>query len=357
VRVAHCSPGWRSQLPPVQVVVPAPARPHLSPATDALAALDTGDSQIASVIQKLRRVQGKPIAILLAGESGVGKERFARAIHASGPRGDAPYVALNCAALPENLIEAELFGYAPGAFTGAHKEGSPGRLREADGGTLFLDEIGDMPLALQARLLRVLQEREVTPLGGGATVKVDFALICASHRNLRQEVEAGRFRSDLYYRINGLPLTLPALRERSDLATTVQRLLHAAAPDRPLRLTPDVLSAFLAYRWPGNLRQLASALQTAVALLDEDEHVIAWPHLPDDLRDEIEADTRLSERRHALRDAADEDTLKSLAFSVIEKTLTACRGNISAAARRLGISRNTLYRRLEEARRQGDEQP
>ncbi len=351
----------RLEIDPAPLHLTTPRRDDSAPAAatppDALAALDSGDLQISAVVSKLRRVLGKPISILLAGESGVGKERFARAIHASGPRRDAPYVALNCAALPENLIEAELFGYAPGAFTGARKEGSPGRLREADGGTLFLDEIGDMPLALQARLLRVLQEREVTPLGGGATVKVDFALICASHRNLRQDVEAGRFRSDLYYRINGLPLTLPALRERSDLAATVQRVLHATAPDRPLRLTPDVLAAFLAYRWPGNLRQLASALQTATALLDDDEHVIAWHHLPDDLRDEIEADARLSERRTTLRDAADEDTLKSLAFSVIEKTLTACRGNISAAARRLGISRNTLYRRLEEARRQGDAQP
>ena len=351
----------RLEIDPAPLHPTTPRRDDSAPAattpTDALAALDSGDLQISAVVSKLRRVLGKPISILLAGESGVGKERFARAIHASGPRRDKPYIALNCAALPENLIEAELFGYAPGAFTGARKEGSPGRLREADGGTLFLDEIGDMPLALQARLLRALQEREVTPLGGGATVKVDFALICASNRNLRQDVEGGRFRSDLYYRINGLPLTLPALRERSDLAATVQRVLHAAAPDRPLRLTPDVLAAFLAYRWPGNLRQLASALQTATALLDDDEHVIAWHHLPDDLRDEIEADARLSERRTTLRDAADEDTLKSQAFSVIEKTLTACRGNISAAARRLGISRNTLYRRLEEARRQGDAQP
>ncbi|MGI9134159.1 MAG: sigma-54-dependent Fis family transcriptional regulator, partial [Rhodoferax sp.] len=164
-------------------------------AEDTLAQLDTGDLRWRNASNKVRMVLGKPIAVLIQGESGVGKELFARAAHNASPRAGRPFVAINCAAVPENLIEAELFGYAHGAFTGARRQGSPGRLREAHGGTLFLDEIGDMPLALQARLLRVLQEREVTPLGGGQPVAVDFALICASHRKLREEVERGRFRS------------------------------------------------------------------------------------------------------------------------------------------------------------------
>uniref|UniRef100_UPI001379C927 sigma 54-interacting transcriptional regulator n=1 Tax=Escherichia coli TaxID=562 RepID=UPI001379C927 len=144
------------------------------------------------------------------------KEVFARALHASGPRRDAPFVAINCAAIPENLIESELFGHVAGAFTGARKEGHLGRLREAHGGTLFLDELGDMPLVLQTRLLRVLQERSVTPVGASKAVPVDFALVCATHNQLMQAAEQGRFRQDLYYRINGLTVQLPALRERSD---------------------------------------------------------------------------------------------------------------------------------------------
>jgi transcriptional regulator of acetoin/glycerol metabolism len=180
--------------------------------TDALSALNTGCARVRSAIDKARKILDKPIPVLLQGESGVGKEVFARAMHDSGPRHNQPFVAVDCSALPENLVEAELFGYLPGAFTGARRGGSPGRIREAHGGTLFLDEIGDMPLAMQSRLLRVLQERQITPLGGGKAVFVDFMLICATHRDLKIEMEAGRFRADLYYRINGLGLKLPALR-------------------------------------------------------------------------------------------------------------------------------------------------
>ena len=226
------------------------ARDHARPAaTDALAALDTGDGAMQAVIGRARRVIDKPIALLLQGESGVGKELFARACHRSSPRRDQPFIAVNCAALPETLIEAELFGYRPGAFTGAGRDGAPGRIREAHGGTLFLDEIGDMPLAMQARLLRVLQERQVTPLGGGKPVAVDFQLICASHRRLREEVDARRFREDLFYRINGLALPLPPLRERSDLSALVAAMLRDLAPGRELQLAPDVAAAFVRYRW------------------------------------------------------------------------------------------------------------
>ncbi|MEY8879359.1 MAG: sigma-54-dependent Fis family transcriptional regulator, partial [Leptothrix sp. (in: b-proteobacteria)] len=318
-------------------------------AVDALAALDTGDATLQAAITRARRVQGKPIGLLLQGESGVGKEVFARAVHASGPRRSGPFVAVNCAALPETLIEAELFGYSPGAYTGARREGAPGRIREAQGGTLFLDEIGDMPLAMQGRLLRVLQERQVVPLGGGKPVAVDFALICATHRRLRDEIQTGRFREDLYYRLNGLSLRLPALRDRQDLPDLVQRMLAELAPGRAVQIAPDLAVALHTYRWPGNLRQLSNALRTACALLGEDEIQIGWSHLPDDLAEDLTRDDRGAEP--ALRATLPETDARRLSAQAIEQAVQGSAGNMSEAARRLGISRNTLYRRLKEAGR------
>jgi transcriptional regulator of acetoin/glycerol metabolism len=318
----------------------APTSAPVAPA-DALAALDTGDAAMQAAIARARRVIDKPIALLLQGESGVGKELFARACHRSGARRQGAFVAVNCAALPEGLIEAELFGHRPGAFTGAAREGAPGRIREAHGGTLFLDEIGDMPLALQARLLRVLQEREVTPLGGGKPVAVDFQLICATHRRLRQEVDACRFREDLFYRINGLALQLPPLRERSDLAALAAAMLGDIASGRELQLAPGLAAAFARYRWPGNLRQLCSVLRTACALAQDDEAVIDWPHLPEDFADDL----RSSAMPHPVGTDGD-TTLRVQAGRCVQQALSDCHGNLSEAARRLGISRNALYRRL-----------
>ena len=169
------------------------------------------------------RVLNAGVAVLLQGETGSGKEVFARALHAASQRGKGPFVAINCAALPESLIESELFGYEEGAFTGAKRKGHMGKLREADGGVLLLDEIGDMPLPMQARLLRVLQEREVTPLGGSTAYKVDFAVVCASHRDLPALVAAGEFRADLFYRLQDFVVHLPPLREHSDLAGAGRR--------------------------------------------------------------------------------------------------------------------------------------
>lgn len=310
---------------------------------DALTELDTGDPVMRAAVERARRVLDKPIACLLLGASGVGKEMFARALHASGTRREGPFVAVNCAALPEQLIEAELFGYRPGAFTGASREGAIGRIREAHGGTLLLDEIGDMPLALQARLLRVLQDRQVLPLGGGKPVTVDFRLVCATHRNLRREIEAGRFREDLYYRLNGLTLQLPPLCERQDLPLLVARMLRDIQPDRDLQLAPELVLAMSQYRWPGNLRQLNSALRTACALLGDHEAQIDWWHLPDDLADELR-DIPAAPPPAAV-DTAD---LKALSARTMSQTVQSCAGNLSEAARRLGISRNTLYRRLRQ---------
>ncbi|MDP4301590.1 sigma-54-dependent Fis family transcriptional regulator [Leptothrix discophora] len=326
-------------------VPPRRGAPVSSP-MDALAALDRGDGAMQAAIERARRVLDKPIALLLQGESGVGKEVFARATHRSGPRADRPFVAVNCAALPETLIEAELFGYRAGAYTGASRDGAPGRIREAHGGTLFLDEIGDMPLPMQARLLRVLQERQVVPLGGGKPVDVDFRLVCATHRKLRAEVEAGRFREDLYYRVNGLALTLPSLRERGDLDALVEAMLRELEPGRELALSADVAAAFATYRWPGNIRQLVNVLRTACALLGEHEHRIERSHLPEDLIDELVSSTGTSLPALAVEGGGSD--LRQQAERCITEALRSSAGNLSEAARRLGISRNTLYRKLRE---------
>ncbi|MFN7152537.1 MAG: sigma-54-dependent Fis family transcriptional regulator [Acidovorax sp.] len=326
-----------------------------APAQDALALLDTGDARWRAAADKARRVVAKPIPVLIQGESGVGKEVFARALHASGPRRDAPFVAINCAAIPENLIESELFGHVAGAFTGARKEGHLGRLREAHGGTLFLDEIGDMPLALQTRLLRVLQERSVTPVGASKAVPVDFALVCATHNQLMQAAEQGRFRQDLYYRINGLTVQLPALRERSDFVALLQRLLADLATEQGLgfdvQTAPDLLARLAAYPWPGNLRQLANVLRTACAMLAEGEDTLGWDHMPDDLVQALTA-APASPRSEAAAGTGTDVlpaalSLQQLSQAAIDQALQAARGNMSQAARQLGISRQTLYRKLK----------
>ena len=323
---------------------------------DALARLDTGDARWRAAADKARRVVGKPIPVLIQGESGVGKEVFARALHASGPRRAGPFVAINCAAIPEHLIESELFGHVAGAFTGARKEGSLGRLREAHGGTLFLDEIGDMPLPLQTRLLRVLQDRSVTPVGAGHAVPVDFCLISATHCQLLQAAEQGRFRHDLYYRLNGLTVQLPALRERTDFAALTEQLLADLATEQglphPVQVAPDLLQRLAAHPWPGNLRQYASVLRTACAMLAEGEDTLGWEHLGDDIVQALQtAAPPLSARLPGLTTArpvpaAAVLSLQELSSAAIDQALQSARGNVSQAARQLGISRQTLYRKL-----------
>jgi len=351
-RLINCTRGGRLfvRIEPGRRPLITPLRPHLSTAEtrDALSKFDTGDHCLRAAIERARKILNKPIPLLLQGESGVGKELFAAAVHRSSARRDKSFVAVNCAALPENLIEAELFGYAPGAFTGALREGSVGRIREAHGGTLFLDEIGDMPLTLQSRLLRVLQERQVTPLGGGRAIAVDFSLICATHRQLKLEMETGRFRTDLYYRINGLTLALPSLRERTDFDVLIRTLINEFAPNRDIRLDDSLISAFAQYNWPGNLRQLANALRTACALLDDDEIQITWQHLPDDLIAELHSKINLPKVDRSTPPESTAENLRSLSHIAIQRAIAAVQGNMSEAARRLGISRNTLYRKIKQ---------
>lgn len=312
-----------------------------TPPNCALGRLASGDTRVRRAIDRAHCILDKPIPLLIQGESGVGKDMFAKAFHASSARADAPFVALNCAAIPEHLIESDLFGYEGGAFTGARKEGATRKIVQANGGTLFLDEIGDMPLSLQVRLLRVLQERVVVPLGGMQSIPVDVSLICATHHQLQDAVAEGRFREDLYFRINGLTVTMPPLRERTDVLELADAMLLECAPGRELRLSQDVRALFLRHPWPGNLRQLNNAIRVAVALLDADERVVTLDHLSEEIL-ETAGDGQVGPRALS-RQGAD---LRTTTRSAIDQALESTGGNVSAAARLLGISRNTLYRRL-----------
>lgn len=209
----------------------------------------------------------RDVPLLINGETGCGKEAFAKAVHQASSRANNAFVALNCAAIPENLIESELFGYRGGSFTGALKEGMRGKLQQADGGTLFLDEIGDMPFALQTRLLRVLEDRVVVPIGG-APQAVDVRIISATHRDLLARVANGSFREDLYYRLNGLEIAVPPLRERSDKAQLLAFLLAEEAAGQVVLLDEKARHALLDYAWPGNVRQLRNVLRTLAALCE-----------------------------------------------------------------------------------------
>jgi transcriptional regulator of acetoin/glycerol metabolism len=324
----------------------APAAPL--PQGASLARLDLGDPQVAATLAKVRRVIGRDIPVLIHGETGTGKELLARAIHEDGPRRAAPFVAVNCAAIPEGLIESELFGYEEGAFTGARRKGSAGRIQQADGGTLFLDEIGDMPLALQARLLRVLQERVVTPLGSVKSYPVNISIICATHRKLKEWVSAGKFREDLYYRLNGFTVTLPALRDRSDLPVLVERILRCESGDGPApAVGPGLMALFQRHPWPGNIRQLTNVLRTALVMAGDSPELLE-EHLPEDFFDELQAAPAPAAAVPVTQEpppAASD--LETVTRQVILRALEQNKGNISATARQLRISRNTLYRKLQ----------
>ena len=306
--------------------------------------LNTGDPQLEQVIDKVNKVLGRDVPILIMGETGTGKELLAQAIHNDSPRAQGPFVAVNCASIPETLIESELFGYEEGAFTGARKKGATGKILQANGGTLFLDEIGDMPFSLQARLLRVLQERMVTPLGSGKPVPVNVELICATNHNLRQRIAAGLFREDLYYRLNGLVVKLPPLRERTDLECVVKKILAAETDGGCHRISDEVLRLFLRHKWPGNFRQLTNLLRTATIMAGADEE-IGLRHMPDDFLDDIEATTTAAPSAMP-QPAAGGGKLEEMELSAILRSLDAHGGNVSAAARALGVSRNTIYRKL-----------
>ena len=358
------------------------------------------DPKLERAWQQAKKVLSKQIPLLILGETGVGKEQFVKQLHAQSARHQQPLVAVNCAALPSELVESELFGYQAGAFTGANRTGYLGKIRQANGGILFLDEIGEMPLAAQSRLLRVLQEREVTPIGSNQSYKVDIQVVAATHMDLAQRVALGHFRQDLYYRLNGLQVNLPSLRERSDKERIIHKLHHRYRAANQV-LCPDLLAQLLTYAWPGNLRELDNLMQVACLLSDTDS-VLTWSHLPEHLQQLLGApasvaanltDDSIVAMRHASgaqrcdvtsRDAAlhgamshdattheamthksmasfrhpnaEIEACQSTAPSValhatinanVAAMYTACNGNVSECAKRLGISRNTLYRKLK----------
>jgi len=310
-----------------------------------------GDPARDAQLERAVRVLGSGIPVLLLGESGVGKEVFARQLHAASARRSGPFVAINCAAVPEGLIEAELFGYEEGAFTGARRKGYAGLIREAQNGILFLDEIGDMPLPLQARLLRVLQDREVKALGGGRAQTVDFALVCATHRTLDEMVASGQFRADLYYRLQHFTVQLKPLRDLPEAPRQISRLLDALMLQRGLRLSPQAHEALAGYDWPGNWRQLVGVARTLIALADP-RSCIEFGDLPPDVRGAWSA----RRRPNAVTDscpppsqagATDPPTnLRKIVDTSIVAAVAACGGNISRAAEMLGLHRSTLHRHI-----------
>jgi transcriptional regulator of acetoin/glycerol metabolism len=308
-----------------------------------LSELQFGDQTMEHNVHCAKRVLGRDIPILLLGETGTGKEVFAQGVHQEQAGGKRPFVAVNCASIPETLIESELFGYKSGAFTGANREGRRGKILQANGGTLFLDEIGDMPVMLQARLLRVLEEREVIPLGGETPVKVDIKLISATHRDLKELVAEGRFREDLYYRLQGITLNLPPLRERGDKRELINHILSLECGEKErVGLSKGALRQLESYAWPGNIRQLRNVLRTALALCDGPEITIY------DLPEEICAQAPRSEADDSAG-SSKETPLSALEMAERETillNLEKSRWNVTLAARNLKISRNTLYRKM-----------
>ncbi|MGC3874549.1 sigma-54-dependent Fis family transcriptional regulator [Halomonas sp. GXIMD04776] len=314
---------------------PLPTSPTPVPALDVLA---TDDPAMHKVLKLARRLRNEEVNVLITGETGTGKEVLARALHESGSRAKGPFIAVNCAAIPESLIESELFGYLPGAFTGGRRKGMRGLIQQADGGTLFLDEIGDMPLPLQTRLLRVVAEREVMPLGAERATPVDLRVITATHRDTSKLVVDGHLREDLYYRINGAHLRLPPLRERADRHYIIRSVFDALVAERQqrVRLRADAMSALLAYTWPGNIRQLKNALAFALATVEGDD--ITVHDLPEECLGDTPPPPVTLIQSPAEFPADDSQVLHDL--------LRHARWNISQVARRLGVSRPTVYRRM-----------
>jgi len=330
----------------------APVRPMV-PRVMSSSSATFKDPRLVAHLETARRVIARQTPVLLWGETGSGKEVFARATHDASPHAHGAFVAVNCASLPETLIESELFGYRAGAFTGAQRTGRRGKILQADGGTLFLDEIADMPLDLQARLLRVLDERQVTPLGTEDIHPVDFQLISGSHRNLPALVRDGRFREDLYYRLAGIELELPSLRERSDKRELIHDVLKSEGGGEA-SLSADAERLLMDYAWPGNIRQLRHVLRSAAALADG--RVITREHLPALILHPAPLEGQATLAVPSASAAADEEAPQPVKLNPIQanerqvllQMLEQNRWNVSNVAKALDVSRNTLYRKLHK---------
>lgn len=317
------------------------------------------DARSRELMHLARRVTASDATVLICGESGTGKEVYARFIHDCSPRAEGPFVAINCAAIPENMLEAVLFGYEKGAFTGAYRS-TAGKFEQANGGTLLLDEISEMPLSLQAKLLRVLQEREVERLGGRSLISLDVRVLATTNRRLREEVAAGRFREDLFYRLNVFPLALPPLRERRDDILPLSHALmrrYLQPGERPPRMAPGAQAQLLEYPWPGNVRELENVLQRALILRRGDQIGA------EDLHFEVGEMPSAAPGR-ASAQVADQDPdaglgndLKSREQRLILEALSRNGGSRKAAAEQLGISPRTLRYKLARMREAGIDIP
>ncbi|MBV8140917.1 MAG: sigma-54-dependent Fis family transcriptional regulator [Verrucomicrobia bacterium] len=321
---------WYLQIRPPELAH-GRSRGWSGPAANHLEKFAGRDSGLKRVVQRASRLIHFDLPLVLHGESGCGKERFAHALHLDGPRAGKPFVTLNCAAIPESLIESELFGYREGAFTGAKTKGMQGKVIMADGGTLFLDEIGDMPLSLQSRLLRVLSEREVLPLGADKPLKVDVRVICATHRDLLRMVHAGIFREDLYYRLSGVVIYLPAVRDRDDLPDLLEEVLNEEIRTTGIEasISREAKNVLEAHAWPGNLREMHHVLRYALSLCDD--RVIFPEHLPEALGGV------------AVYTSLDPKTERARLQAVLEEN----GWRIGLAAKALGVARSTLYRQMD----------
>ena len=342
----------------VAISTPAKSLETGAPAARESAAQHVGsDPQMRKNLLIGHQLFAKQVPLLLQGATGTGKEAFAKALHRGGLWYDKAFVTVNCAAIPESLIESELFGYTRGAFTGAVKEGRVGKILQSSGGTLFLDEIGDMPLLLQTRLLRVIEEREILPVGSDHAISVNLHVISATHRDVLQMIKSGEFREDLYYRLNGMTLHLPLLRDRADKGELIRTLLKEECDgEETIEITEDAFNHLLQYPWPGNIRQLRNALRTASALCRDG--IIRLSNLPQEI-----IDPACRETLPAIGSLTMEITtappvaapMPSAALLDAERTallreLERMHWNISRTADALGISRNTLYRKIHKHR-------
>lgn len=310
----------------------------------------TLDAAVYGILEKAHRAFARDIPILINGETGTGKEVVARLLHSNGPRSKGPFVAINCSSIPASLIESELFGYVEGAFTGGRRGGGIGKLEQANGGTLFLDEIGDMPMELQVSLLRVLQERSFTRLGSTSLINIETSVICATHRDLTKLLQSNSFREDLYYRINGLRVALPALRERTDVEILIRHFLRQATAEREtLIFSERAMLALLRYNWPGNIRQLNHVIHLA-AVLAEDDGTIDLPHLPQEIVEPCGSWGSDFPPKVGNSPRQSPASLEQIECDAIRAAILANNGNISATARSLRISRQTLYKKLKQFR-------
>lgn len=291
------------------------------------------------VIQLALKVAKTDSTVLIRGESGVGKEVLAKCIHAESKRFGSPMIKVNCASIPENLLESELFGYEEGAFTGAKKGGKIGKFELAHQGTIFLDEIGDMSFNMQAKLLRVLQEHEMERVGGTKTIELDIRVIAATNRNLEQMIEEGSFRSDLYYRLNVVPLVIPPLRERKEDIMPLARLFLKNLSDEEIGIRPNVKKILRSYEWPGNIRELQNVIEHAYIV--RSSRNIEAADLPKNLRPVYAGTGNYHNETVDLKEA-----VELLERDMIQEAIERCKGNKSQAIKELGISRKAFYEKI-----------